>query len=311
MTPDTSQERTSDPRRYLDPKVLVRIARLDLKARLIVEGFMAGMHKSPFHGFSVEFAEHREYVPGDDVKHIDWRVYAKSDRYYIKQYEEETNLRAYVLLDVSESMSYASGDISKLEYGRYIAASLTHMLLEQQDSVGMALFDDTIRKSIPDSSHPSHKKLLLHEIEVCEPSGKTMAGRVFHELAERFHRRGMVIIISDLFDDPQRILAGLKHFRHKQHEVIVLHVLDPFEREFPFSNLTLFKGMEQLPQVFAEPLSLKKEYLAALDEHCRTLQRGCRQNRIDFVPLTTTDSLDVALSSYLAMRMSRINVRGQ
>ena len=300
----------TDPRKYLDPDVLVRITRLDLKARLIVEGFIAGMHKSPFHGFSVEFAEHREYVPGDDIKHIDWRVYAKSDRYYIKQYEEETNLRAHILLDVSESMSYASGGISKLEYGRYIAASLAHLLLEQQDSVGLALYDDAIRRHLPDSSHPSHKKLLLHELEACEASGKTQADRVFHELAERFHRRGMVIIISDLFDDPQRILAGLKHFRHKRHEVIVFHVLDPFEREFPFDQLTLFKGMEQFPQIFAEPRSLKNDYLEALREHSSILQRGCRQNRIDFVPLTTTDPLDVALSSYLAMRMSGINARG-
>jgi uncharacterized protein (DUF58 family) len=289
----------------------VRIARLDLKARLIVEGFIAGLHKSPFHGFSVEFAQHREYVPGDDIKHIDWRVYGKSDRYYIKQYEEETNLRAYVLLDISESMGYASGAVSKLEYGRYIAASLTHLLLGQQDSVGLALFGDEVRRFVRDSSHPSHKKLLLHEIEACEPAGKTKADSVFHELAERFKRRGMVIIISDLFDDPLNIIAGLRHFRHKRHEVIVFHVLDPYERQFPFQDLTLFKGMEEYPQVFAEPRSLREEYLKALDDFTTTVRRGCRQHRIDFVPLTTTDPLDVALSSYLAKRMSGINVRGK
>ena len=301
----------ADPRQYLDPQVLARIARLDLKARLIVEGFIAGLHKSPFHGFSVEFAQHREYVPGDDTRHIDWRVYAKSDRYYIKQYEEETNLRAHVLLDVSESMSYASGEISKLEYSRYIAAALVHMLLEQQDSIGLALFDEGVRKFIRDSSHPSHKKLLLHEIEACEPEGRTRTGQVFHEIAERIHRRGMVIVISDLFSDPDGILKGLQHFRHKGHEVILFHILDPYEREFPFNDLTLFKGMENYPQVFAEPRSLKQDYLNAMNEFISTLQRGCRQSRIDFVPLTTTDTLDIALSSYLARRMSGINVRGK
>jgi len=301
----------ADPRQYLDPKVLARIARLDLKARLIVEGFIAGRHKSPFHGFSVEFAQHREYAPGDDTRHIDWRVYAKSDRYYIKQYEEETNLRAYLLLDVSESMGYASGEISKLEYSRYIAASLAHMLLEQQDSVGLALFDETIRRFIRDSSHPSHKKLLLHEIEACAPAGKTRTGGVFHELADRFHRRGMVIVISDLLTDAEDLIRGLRHFRHKGHEVILFHVLDPYEREFPFDQLTLFKGMESYPQVFAEPRSLKKDYLAALEQFTTIVQRGCRNSRIDFVPLTTTDPLDVALSSYLAKRLSGINVRGK
>ena len=301
----------ADPRQYLDPKVLARIARLDLKARLIVEGFIAGLHKSPFHGFSVEFAQHREYVPGDDTRHIDWRVYAKSDRYYIKQYEEETNLRAYVLLDVSESMSYASAETSKLEYSRYIAASLVHLLLEQQDSIGLVLFDEGVRRLIRDSSHPSHKKLLLHELESCQPENRTRTGKVFHELADRLHRRGMVVIISDLFTDPTELMTGLRHFRHKGHEVIIFHVMDPFERDFPFDDLTLFKGMEQYPQVFANPRSLRKDYLKELDEFTTAVRRGCRQSRIDFVPLTTNDPLDIALSSYLAWRMSGINVRGK
>lgn len=291
-----------DYRKYLDPAVLARISKLDLRARLIVEGFISGLHKSPFHGFSVEFAEHREYTPGDDTRHIDWKVFGKSDRYYIKQYEQETNLKSYILLDVSESMSYTSGPMSKLEYGGCIAASLAYLMLQQQDSVGLVLFDDEIREFVRDSGHPSHLKLMTQRIEQFKPAGKTKVRGIFDDLAERLKRRGLVIVISDLFVDPDDLLTGLRHFRHKRHEVIVFHVLDEAERTFPFTELTLFKGMEEHPQIFAEPLSLKHDYLAAFDEFLRRVRQGCRQHAIDYVPLSTGDSLDVALSSYLAGR---------
>ncbi|HUW29988.1 MAG TPA: DUF58 domain-containing protein [Planctomycetota bacterium] len=294
-----------DLRKYLDPKVLAKISKLDLRARLIVEGFISGLHKSPFHGFSVEFAQHREYVPGDDTRHIDWKVYGKSDRYYIKQYEQETNLKAYILLDVSESMSYTSGGMSKVEYGGCVAASLAYLMLRQQDSVGLALFDEEVREFIRDSGHPSHLKLIVHRIEQTAPMGKTKVRGIFDDLAERIHRRGMVVIISDLFVDPDELLVSLRHFRHKRHEVIIFHVLDEYERTFPFTELTLFKGLEQYPQVFAEPRSLRRDYMAEFKSFIRKVKQGCRQHGIDYVPMTTSDSLEVALSSYLAARMSR------
>ena len=294
-----------DYRKYLDPKVLAKISRLDLKARLIVEGFISGLHKSPFHGFSVEFAQHREYVPGDDTRHIDWKVYGKSDRYYIKQYEQETNLKCYLLLDVSESMGYASNGMTKLEYGGCIAASLAYLMLQQQDSVGLALFDSDVREFIRDSGHPSHLKLITHRIEQAQPEGQTKVHGILDDLAERIKRRGLVIIISDLFVDVDDLLVALRHFRHNRHEVIVFHVLDEFERTFPFAELTLFKGLEQYPQVFAEPRSLRDDYIAEFEQFVRKIKQGCRQHSIDYVQLSTSDSLEVALSSYLARRMVR------
>jgi len=294
-----------DYRKYLDPKVLAKIGKLDLKARLIVEGFISGLHKSPFHGFSVEFAQHREYVPGDDTRHIDWKVFGKSDRYYIKQYEQETNLKSYILLDTSESMGYASDGMTKLEYGGCIAASLAYLMLQQQDAVGLALFGEQVREFIRDSGHPSHLKLLTHRIEQIQPEGKTQVRGILDDLAERIKRRGLIILISDLFVNVDDLLRALRHFRHKRHEVIVFHVLDEFERTFPFTDLTLFKGLEQYPQVFAEPRSLRKDYLAEFDNFVRQVKQGCRRHSIDYVQLSTSDSLEVALSSYLAARMAR------
>ena len=294
-----------DFRKYLDPKILSRITSLDLKARLIVEGFISGLHKSPFHGFSVEFAQHREYVPGDDIKHIDWKVFGKSDRYYIKQYEEETNLKSYILLDISESMAYGSGETSKMEYACYVAASLAYLMLQQQDSVGLVLFDNEIRKFIRDSSHPAHLKLMLHELEVSRPTGQSKLGLIFHDLAERFRRRGMVILISDLFVDASELLSGLRHFRHKRHEVIVFQILDRHELAFPFDDLTLFRGLENYPDLFAEPRSLKQQYLDEMTSHTEQVKRGCRQHKIDFMQLVTDESLAIALSTYLATRMGR------
>ena len=294
-----------DYRKYLDPKVLAKISRLDLKARLIVEGFISGLHKSPYHGFSVEFAQHRKYVPGDDTRHIDWKVYGKSDRYYIKQYEQETNLKSHILLDVSESMGYASDGMTKLEYGGCIAASLAYLMLQQQDAVGLALFDSDVREFIRESGHPSHLKLITHKIEQARPRGKTKMRGIFDDLAERIKRRGLVIIISDLFVDVEDLLVALRHFRYKRHEVIVFHVLDEYERTFPFTELTLFKGLEQYPQIFAEPRALRKDYLREFEEFVRKIKQGCREYRIDYVQLATSDSLEVALSSYLAARMAR------
>ncbi len=289
--------------KYLDPRTLTKIGNLDLKARLIVEGYISGQHKSPYHGFSVEFAEHREYTPGDDLKHLDWKVFGKSDRFYIKQYEEETNLRSYILLDTSESMKYASpGNISKLEYACYIAASLSYMLIRQQDSVGMVLFDNKIKRFVPASASPAHLRLLLHELSQMVPEQRTDTGGILHDLAERIKRKGLVVILSDLFDDPEKLISGLQHFRHRRHEVIVFQILDAFETDFPFDNMTLFEGYEGWQELLCDPRTLRKGYLEEYQTFTEKLKRGCRNNKIDFVPICTKHPLDAVLSAYLATR---------
>jgi uncharacterized protein (DUF58 family) len=292
--------------RYLNPQVLASLEGLDLQARMVVEGYVAGMHPSPYHGFSVEFAEHREYVPGDDIRHVDWKVWSKTDKLYLKQYEEETNLLLYLLLDTSESMSYASGqNVSKLRYAQFVAASLGYMVLQQQDSVGLAVFDDMVRRYLKPAGQPTHLKELLHVMDVTPARDKSDLGIVFHDLAERFKKRGVVAVFSDLFDDVPRIIAGLKHFRHRRHEVIVFHILDPAELEFPFRQTTLFKGMEGLPEILTEPHALRRAYQAEIGEFLSEIRKGCQMINIDYVPLRTDQELDTALSSYLASRAAR------
>ena len=291
--------------KYLDPKTLTKITRLDLLARLVVEGYVSGLHRSPYHGFSVEFAEHREYVPGDDIRHVDWRVFARSDRYYIKQYEEETNLRCTMLLDVSESMKYGSGEVSKKDYGCYLAASLAYLLLQQQDSVGLATFDNELRRFIPCKSTSGHLRVLLEEMGKAGTERKTRMDRVFHDVAERIDRRGMVVVISDLFDDPERVMMGLRHLRHNKHEVIVFHIMDEYELTFPFDDMTLFEGLEETGEVTTEPRSLRDTYLEEVAKFVSTMKKGCRQHGIDYVQISTDQHLDVALSAYLAARSSK------
>jgi len=264
---------------------------------MLVEGYVAGMHPSPYHGFSVEFAEHREYVPGDDIRHVDWKVWSKTDKFYLKQYEEETNLLLYLLLDTSESMSYASaGNVSKLQYAQFVASALGYMVLQQQDSVGLAIFDDMVRRYLKPAGQPTHLKELLHQMDATPAREKTDMGAIFHDLAERFKKRGVVVVLSDLFDDVPRLLKGLSHFRHRRHEVIVFHILDPAELEFPFRETTLFKGMEGLPDVVAEPHALRKAYQEELRIYLDALKKGCQMIDIDYVPLQTDQDLDGPLT---------------
>ncbi len=292
--------------KYLNPQTLASLEGLDLQARLVVEGYVAGMHPSPYHGFSVEFAEHREYVQGDDIRHVDWKVWSKTDKYYLKQYEEETNLLLYLLLDTSESMAYASGkNVSKFQYAQMVAAALGYMVLQQQDSVGLATFDDGVRRYLKPAGQPSHLKELIHLLDATPARAKSDLGIVFHDLAERFKKRGVVVILSDLFDDVAKMIAGLKHFRHRRHEVIVFHVLDPAELDFPFRDTTLFKGLEGLPDVLTEPQALRRAYQAEIGAYLDELKKGCRMIDIDYVPLRTDWDLDAALSSYLAARANR------
>lgn len=296
-------------RRYLDPKVLSEIQRLDLMARLVVEGFLSGMHRSPFHGFAVEFAEHREYVPGDDIKHIDWKVWSKTDRLYIKQYEEETNLKATFLLDMSESMQYGGsnggqtpGRLNKYRYAACVAASLSLLLLNQQDAVALATFDDDVRAYVPPSSNPNHIKTVVHAMDVARPANKTSLEHICHNLAEKIGRRGMVCLISDLFVDVDGLVRGLQHFRHRNHEVLVLHIMDEDELTFPFQGNTLFRGLEAAGQLNAEPRSLRQGYLEAVGRFCANVKRQCVANQIDYKLISTADHMGAALASFLAAK---------
>ncbi len=293
--------------KYLDPHTLASLEGLDLQARMVVEGYVAGMHPSPYHGFSVEFAEHREYVPGDDIRHIDWKVWSKTDKLYLKQYEEETNLLLYLLLDTSESMGYASGDnVTKLQYAQYIAAALAYLVLQQQDSVGLVVFDAAVRRYLKPAGHLSQLKEVIHLLDVTPAREKSDLGLVFNDLAERFKKRGIVAVFSDLFDDVNRIVTGLKHFRHRRHEVIVFQILDPAEIEFPFRDPTLFKGLEDMPGIMTDPHALKRAYQAEIGSFLKELEKACRMADIDFVPLRTDQSLEIPLSSYLASRSARV-----
>ena len=294
--------------RYLDPQTLAKLTGLELRARHIVEGYVAGAHRSPYYGFSIEFAEHREYTPGDDLRYVDWKVFARTDKYYLKQYEDETNLISYLVLDTSESMRYQGpgSPLSKLEYAQCAAASLAWLILQRQDAVGLATFDDRIRALVRPGSEPSHLKQLLHALEQADPREKTATGPIFHNLAERLTKRGVVLILSDLLDDVPSMMAGLKHLRHRRHDVIVFHVMDPTELDFPFEQLTRFKGLESLPDVQTDPRSLRKAYLKELHHFRQQIQQGCQNQQTDYLLLRTDQPLDVVLSSYLASRMARV-----
>ncbi len=305
--------------KYLRPEVIRRIAPLELRARRIVEGFIAGLHRSPYRGFSVEFAEHREYAPGDDIRHIDWRVYGRADRYYVKQYEEETNLRTHILLDASRSMAYpedaaavrsssrAGGKVermTKFEYASCIAASLAYLLMEQQDAVGLVLFDHGIREQIPPTAHKAKIRSLIETIDRTRPDETTNVKALFQHLAERIRRRGMVVIVSDLLTSAEDVIAGLQRFRYGGHEVLVLQVLDRDEIEFPFADNTLFEGLERPDlQLLTDPQALRQSYLDAMQRFAGRIRRVCMDHRIDYAMISTQDPLDVALSMFLAQRM--------
>ena len=295
---------TDDGRRFLDPKVLSKITRLELRARSVVEGFISGLHKSPYQGFSVEFASHREYVPGDDIKHIDWKVWARADRFYIKQYEEETNLSSTILLDCSRSMVYGDprDGMTKFDYGCTVAASLAYLLQQQQDAVGLVTFDVAVRRNLAPSSHPSHLKLLLHELANTQPDDRTDVAEIFHRLAEQISRRGLIVLISDLFVDVDTLTRALQHFRHKRHEVVVFHVMHHDELEFPFQDNVLFRGLEIDRQVLTEPRALRRAYLEAVERFLGRVRKTCANNGIDYMLLSTRQPLDAALASYLAFR---------
>jgi uncharacterized protein (DUF58 family) len=292
----------------LDPRTLAKLKGLQVRARHIVEGYVSGLHRSPYHGFSIEFAEHREYAPGDDLRYLDWKVFGRTDKFYLKQYEDETNLICYLVLDVSESMRYQGPDsaMSKFEYAQCLAAALAWLILQQQDAVGLVTFDRQIRANVTPSSAATHLQPLLQVMEAAPLAAKTDTGPIFHELAERFRKRGVVVILSDFFDRVDSMLAGLKHFRHRRHDVVLFHVLDAAELDFPFRSPTLFRGLEQYPEVIADPRSLRQAYLREFGSFLRDVQQGCRGVQLDYRLMRTDQPFDVALSSYLAARMAKV-----
>lgn len=292
----------------LDPRTLAKLKGLHLRARHIVEGYVSGLHRSPYHGFSIEFAEHREYAPGDDLRYVDWKVFGRTDKFYLKQYEDETNLLCYLVLDISESMTYRSDTaaLSKLEYAQSVAAAVAWLVLEQQDAAGLVTFDSQIRTLLRPGSSSSHLKQMIHAMEMVSPGKKTAAGPIFHELAERLKKRGVVVILSDFFDNVKSLLAGLKHFHHRRHDVVLLHVLDPAELEFPFQRPTQFQGLEGFPDVMTDPQVLRRAYLRELGVFRQELQEGCRTLNIDYELMRTDRPFDAALRSFLAGRSARM-----
>ncbi|RKY56343.1 MAG: DUF58 domain-containing protein [Candidatus Neomarinimicrobiota bacterium] len=291
-----------DKRKYLDPEIISKLDNMSLRARLVVEGFIIGLHKSPYHGFSVEFAEHRPYMPGDEIKHIDWKLYGKTDRYYIKQFEEETNLKSYILLDKSGSMGYKSGDITKLSYASFLSAALGYLMLKQQDAVSLTMFDSEVRFYLPPLAKKSHLNLVLSALEHTIPGEETDIAPFLHEMAEKIKKRGLIILISDLLDEPDKIINALKHFRHKRHEVILFHILDPQEMKFLFNRQTRFVDMETKKELVTEPWHIQRAYQRTVNRFIEYYKLQCRSNNIDYVLLTTDKSLDLALTEYLNKR---------
>jgi uncharacterized protein (DUF58 family) len=304
-------ESVADYRKYLDPRTLARIGALDLRARLIVEGLMTGMHRSPYQGISVEFAQHRPYVSGDDIRHVDWKVFGRSDKVYLKQYQEETNLHLLLIVDASESMGFGTVNAqgatwTKYDHATAIAASLAYMAIQQQDSVGLAIFDQTLSRYFKPSNSPGQWKVVVNELQQVPRWNKTNTGKILDQLAEKLTHRSLIVLLSDFFDDAAGIQKGLRHLRHKKHELMVFQILDPAEIDFPYEDVTLFKGLEERGELLTEPRALREGYLEQLRLFTDELKRICRGMNIDFQRFNSGDSLEVPLSQFLATRAASI-----
>lgn len=304
-----------DGRRYLEPEILARIGNLELIAKFVVEGFISGLHKSPYHGFSVEFSQYRQYMPGDDTKHIDWKAYARTDRYYIKQFEEETNLNCYLLLDTSESMMHPVSDerettepeqrvpITKLQYGSFLIASLAYFMARQRDAIGFAYFDETLHEYFPARSSASHLHAILLTLETLQTAKGTQLGMPLHQIAERLTKRGLVILISDLYDENRdEVINGLEHLRHEGHEVIVFHVLAQQELAFPYERPIRFVDAESGEEILTTPEAIQESYLNHFNQFINDYSVALRQADIDYNLINTSTPVDFALTSYLAKR---------
>jgi uncharacterized protein (DUF58 family) len=293
----------SDSKRFLHPETIKRITRLELRARHVVEGFLAGMHRSPYFGQSVEFLQHRQYTWGDDLRYVDWKVWAKQDRFYVKQFEEDTNLRATLLVDVSGSMRYGRAAMNKYEYACTIAASLAYLLLRQQDAVGCVAFDESIRMSVPQRTKRNHLDAVIKALEISEPKNKTDMHALLRAVAESHPRRGMMILISDLLTDRDGLFKGLRFLRSRGHDILVFHVMDDDEIDFPFNGPTRFEGIELPGHLACNPRALRDGYLESLNRFLDEIRRGCVANRVDYALLRTSQPLDGAITTYLNARL--------
>ena len=296
---------------FLPPEALAKLGRCELLARGMVEGFVSGKHKSPFKGFSVEFSEHRQYAQGDDLRNLDWRVLARKDRYYIKQYIEETNLRATLLLDASGSMAYAGAQAalrngkpcSKFAYAQYVAAMLGYLLIGQQDAAGLVTFDTKLRTYLPARARASQVRGILETLEKTEPGGETGLADIFHDIAERIPRRGLVVVLSDLYDEPAALITALHHFRYRRHEVLLFHVVADEELTFPFDTFTKFRDLEQMENLLPiDPRTIRAAYLERMNRFLAEIESACGRMKIDYVRLNTRVPYDEALAAYLMKR---------
>lgn len=294
----------NDSKRFLHPDTVARIARLDLRARHVVEGFLAGMHRSPYFGQSVEFLQHRQYTWGDDLRYVDWKVWAKQDRLYVKQFEEDTNLRSTLLVDVSASMRYGDGAMNKHQYACTAAVSLAYLILKQQDSIGCLSFDEATRMAVPQRTKRNHLDSVIKALEISEPRDKTELYPILLSAAENFPRRGLMILISDLLADREGLFKGLKLLRSRGHDVIVLHVMDDDEIDFPFNGPTRFDGLELPLHLTCNPRALREGYLMALNAFLEEVRHGCARNNVDYVLLRTSQSLGAALAAFLNHRLA-------
>jgi uncharacterized protein (DUF58 family) len=296
-------EISKDYKSYLDPSFISKLKTLELKARLVVEGFMVGLHKSPYHGFSVEFTEHRPYMQGDNLKDVDWKVYGKTEKFFIKQYEEETNLRSYLLLDTSNSMKFFSkGNISKLEYASTLVAALSFLMINQQDAVGVSLFSEKINKFLPPKAKRSYLQEILIALSSVTASDKTNTAASLNSIAEKINRRGLVIVVSDFFDEIESVLNALKHFRYKRNEVLVFQILDPLEMSFAFGKDAIFKDLETEDEITTQPYQIQKAYRDAMKEFTDKIKAECLNSKIDYYLMDTSQPYDKALLSYLQKR---------
>ena len=294
---------THDLERFLRPDEIAKISRLELRARNVVEGFVSGLHRSPYFGQSIEFVQHREYVPGDDTRRIDWKVWSRTDRYYLKQFEEDTNVRVAVLLDGSESMHFGTGPLTKFDYAQTVAAALAMLILKQNDSVGVGLFDSQIRSIVPSSSRHNHLQTVLKALSVETAAGETDMIAVLRRAAEMMNHRSIVILVSDLFCDREQLFKGLQLLRQRKHEVMILHVMDDQELDFDYSGTMRFDGLESAGKLTCDPAALRSGYLAAVEQFLETIRRRCAGSVIDYKLVRTSDHLDAALSHFLNYRI--------
>lgn len=294
-----------DSKNFLHPEAIKRIDRLELRAQHIVEGFMAGTHRSPYFGQSVEFLQHRQYVPGDDLRHVDWQVWARQDRLYVKQFEEETNMRVHLLVDVSKSMEYGNGPLNKSDYAATIAVTLSYLVLKNQDAISCATFDDKIRQVVPSQTKRTQLNAVIAALENSSPADKTDLYKIFKRAAERFSRKGMIVVISDLFGDEETTLKGLRLLRQRGHEVILFHILDDDELDFPFTSSTKFSDLESDVNLNCNPKALRDGYLEELHAFLEKIKIGCAKAAVDYAQVRTSDSLGAVLATFLSRRMAR------